>query len=279
MQNIYYLDSNFTKENLSQYILSIRFSTDGLSFCLHDGANKLIALSHQHYCLESQDEVIARVKKTIIEDDLLKQQYKKVYIAPCKKNKLLIPAHIFNKNYLSDIFRISLPTEKNDILLYRKVRIMEAYLIESLPRNFVTFLTGRYQSLCIVNHAYSFIINSLNSVLLNTHHLFIDIQDHYFDILVTHSNDVKLFNSFSYNSVQDIIYYILRCLKDCHADLANLQSVFSGILVDDPKFYQLISKYIPNISILSDNSLNTILQNKELNSSRFIHLLNLHKCE
>lgn len=65
MQNIYYLDSNFTKENLSQYILSIRFSTDGLSFCLHDSTNKLIALSHQHYCLESQDEVIARVKKQL----------------------------------------------------------------------------------------------------------------------------------------------------------------------------------------------------------------------
>lgn len=278
MQNIYYLDTNFSKENSFQYTLSIRYSTDGLSFCLHDNG-RLIAFSHQPYCLESQDEVIARVKKTITEDEILKLKYKKVYISPCKKDKILIPAHIFNKNYLSDIFRVCLPTEKNNILLYRKIRMMEAYLTEALPRNFITFLTGRYQSLCIVNNAYPFLINSLNSALLNTHHLFVDIQDRYFDILITQSNEVQLFNSFAYNSVQDIIYYILRCLKDCRADQTNLQSVFSGTLVDDPKFYQLISNYIPNISVLTDNTLNLLLNNDELNSSRFIHLLSLHKCE
>ena len=98
---------------------------------------------------------------------------------------------------------------------------MEAYLTEALPRNFVTFLTGRYQSLCIVNNAYPFLINSLNSALLNTHHLFVDIQDRYFDLLITQSNEVKLFNSFTYNSVPDIIYYILRSLKDCRADQSN----------------------------------------------------------
>ncbi|MCX4292313.1 MAG: DUF3822 family protein [Odoribacter sp.] len=278
MQNICYLDTNFSKENSIQYTLSIRYSTDGLSFCLHDN-NKLIAFSHHPYCLESQDEVIARVKKTITEDELLKLKYKKVYISPCKKDKILIPAHLFNKNHLADIFRVCLPTEKNDILLYRKIRMMEAYLTEALPRNFVTFLTGRYQSLCIVNNAYPFLVNSLNSALLNTHHLFVDIQDRYFDLLITQSNEVKLFNSFTYNSVPDIIYYILRSLKDCRADQSNLQSVFSGTLVDDPKFFQLISSYIPNISVLTDNSLNLLLNNEELNSSRFIHLLSLHKCE
>ncbi|MDE5639171.1 MAG: DUF3822 family protein [Odoribacter sp.] len=278
MQNIYYIDTDFSKENSAQYTLSIRYSTDGLSFCLHD-SSRLVAFSYQPYCLESQDEVIARVKKTITEDELLKLKYKKVYISPCKKDKILIPAHAFNKNHLADIFRVCLPTEKNDILLYRKIRIMEAYLTEALPRNFVTFLTGRYQSLCIVNSAYPFILNSLNTALLNTHHLFVDIQDRYFDLLITQSNEVKLFNSFTYNSVPDIIYYILRCLKDCHADQSNLQSVFSGILVDDPKFHQLIDNYIPNISTLTDSSLNLLLKNNELNSSRFIHLLSLHKCE
>ena len=99
-----------------------------------------------------------------------------------------------------------------------------------------------------------------------------DIQDRYFDLLITQSNEVKLFNSFTYNSVPDIIYYILRSLKDCRADQSNLQSVFSGTLVDDPKFFQLISSYIPNISVLTDNSLNLLLNNEELNSSRFIHL-------
>lgn len=141
-------------------------------------------------------------------------RYRKVYIVPCKKEKTLIPAHIFNKNYLSDLYRLCHHTEKTGTLLYRKVRPMEAYLVESLPRSFTTFLTTRYQSICIVNSAYSFIINSLSSTLINREHLFVDIQDRYFDILLTRNNEVLLFNSFSYNSVTDMVYYMLNCLKN-----------------------------------------------------------------
>ncbi|MFQ6944882.1 MAG: DUF3822 family protein [Odoribacter splanchnicus] len=42
MQNVYYIDSNFIKENSSQYILSIRYSTDGLSFCVHNHNHQLL---------------------------------------------------------------------------------------------------------------------------------------------------------------------------------------------------------------------------------------------
>lgn len=279
MQSIYYLDHTFVKEDSTQYILSIRFSTDGLSFCVHSATGKLLAFSYQPYSLDSQNEVIAKVKKAIVENELLNLKYKKVFIVPCKKDKTLIPAHIFNKSYLPDIYRICHSSEKNDILLYRKIRAMEAYIIETLPRNFVTFLTTRYQSLCIVNSAYPFIINSLSNTLLNREHLFIDIQDRYIDILATRSNEVLFFNSFTYNAVPDLIYYILNCLKSCNMNKNNLQITLSGNLVKEPQLHGMLNQYIPNISVLNDHSLNQTLKNEALNSSCFVHLLSLHKCE
>ena len=277
MQSIYHLDPNFVKEKSTEYALSIRFSTDGLSFCVHDGFNKLLAFRFHPYSLDSQTEVIAKVKKSIVEEELLNLRYKKVFVMPCKKEKTLIPAHIFNKNYLSDLYRLCQNAEKNDTLLYRKIRSMEAYLVESLPRSFVTFLTTRYQSLRIINSAYPFIVNSLSSTLMNREHLFIDIQDRYFDVLLTRENEVTLFNTFSYNAVTDLVYYILNCLKSCHTDTANLQTVLSGNLANDPKLYRTLSAYIPEISVLNDSSLTQV--SKNIHSSRFIHLLNVHKCE
>lgn len=279
MQNIYYTDINFVKENSTQYILSIRFSTDGLSFCIHDSYGKLMSFFSQPYSLDSQDEVIAKVKKAITEEELLKLKYKKVYILPCKRDKTLIPAHLFDKNYLADLYRICLHSEKNDVLLYRKIRIMEAYIAEALPRNFVTFLSSRYQSLCIVNSAYPFIINSLSGTLMNREHLFVDIHDRYFDLLISRSNEVLLFNSFGYNSVTDLIYYILNCLKHVNVNKNNLQTILSGNLVNDPQLTSTLGKYIPNLSVLNDRSLNQTLKNEKLNSSSFIHLLSMHKCE
>lgn len=279
MHNVYYIDSNFIKENSSQYILSIRYSTDGLSFCIHDHNNKLLVFFYQPYHLDNADAVIAKVKKIMVDDQLLNLKYKKVYILPCNKDKILLPAHAFNKNHLPDMYRLCLQPQKNDTLLYRKIKIMESYIVEALPRSFVTFLTARYQSLCIVNSAYPFIINSLSNILFNTNHLFIDIHDQYFDLLLTRSNDILLFNSFDYGSVTDLIYYSLNCLQQCQVSKENLQTTISGNLVKDPNLPETFSKYIPNISILDYTPLSQLVKSNELNSSSFVHLLNIHKCE
>lgn len=279
MQNVYYIDSHFIKENSPQYILSIRYSTDGLSFCVHDHNNKLLVFFFQPFNLEGSDAVIAKVKKIMVDEELLNLKYLKVYIIPCNKEKILLPAHVFNKNNLPDMYRLCLQTQKNDTLLYRKIKIMESYIVEALPRSFVTFLTTRYQSLCIVNSAYPFIINSLSNILFNTNHLFIDIHDQYFDLLLTRNNDILLFNSFDYRSVNDLIYYSLNCLQQCNVSKENLQTTLSGNLVNEPVLLEALSKYIPNISVLNYAPLSQLVKNNELNNSSFIHLLNIHKCE
>lgn len=279
MQNIYYIDSNFIKEHSLQYILSIRYATDGLSFCVHDASNKLLAFFFQPFHLESQDAVIAKVKKIMVEDSLLNLKYKKVYLIPCNKEKILLPAHAFHKSTLADMYRLCLEPHKNDTLLYRKIRIMESYIVEALPRSFVTFLTARFQPVCIVNSAYPFIIQSLSNILFNANHLFIDIHDQYFDLLLTHSNDILLFNSFTYGSVSDIIYYALNCLQQCNVSKDSLQTTISGNLVNDPALVNTFNQYIPNISVLNYAPLSQLVKNNELNNSSFIHLLNIHKCE
>lgn len=279
MQSIYYLDSGFVKEDSVRYVLSIRFSTDGLSFCVHDSFDKLLAFYHRPYSLDSQTELVAKVKKAIVEEELLKLHYRKVYVVPCKEEKTLVPASVFQKEYLPDFYRLCQHTEKNDVLLYRKIRPMEAYLVEALPRSFTTFLTSRYQSLCIVNSAYPFILNSLASTLLNREHLFVDIQDRYFDILITRNNDVLLFNSFAYQSVTDMVYYMLNCLKKTNVNKNNLQTTISGALANDPLLCSTLGTYIPSVSVLSDPHLAQTVQDETLNTSAFVHLLSLHKCE
>lgn len=279
MQNVYYIDNNFIKENSSQYTLSIRYATDGLSFCIHDSNNRLLVFFFQPFNLEGQDAVIAKVKKIMVEDALLNLKYKKVFLLPCNKDKILLPAHAFDKNTLPDLYRICLQPHKNDTLLYRKIKITESYIVEALPRSFVNFLSSRYQSLCIVNSAYPFIIQSLSNILFNTNHLFVDIHDQYFDLLLTRSNDVLLFNSFSYGSINDIVYYILNCLQQCNVSRDNLQTTLSGNLVNDPMLADRLGKYIPNLSILNYAPLSQLVRNNELNNSSFIHLLNIHKCE
>ncbi len=279
MQNICYIDQFFTKEDSLQYILSIRYTTDGLSFCIHNDQNKLLVFFHQPYNLDHRDTVIAKVKQILVDNTLLNLQYKKVYVMTCSKEKILIPKDMFDETYLPDMYRICAELEKNDTLLYRYNKPTMSYIIEALPRNFVSFLSARYQDLCIANSAHVFIISSLSTHSPQLDRLFVDIHNQYMDILIARDNQVRLFNSFAYNSVADMAYYILNCLKRCETTTENLCSTFSGNLVDDPKLSAILKKYISNINMLNYSSLNQLIGNSEFNSSCMLHLLNMHLCE
>ncbi len=279
MQNIYYIDKNFSQENATQYTLSIRCATDGFSFCIHDANNRLLAFSHQPVDQDSDAAIISKATQLITDDPILNLKYKKVYVIRCQQNKMLIPAHAFNKNTLAEMYRLCFELHESDTLIYRKIEAMNSYLVEAQPRNFIRFLTSRYQPISIVNSAYPFIIYSMSSMLFNAHYLFIDIHEQYFDILITHSNEVLLFNSFPYGSVNDIIYYALNCLQQCQVSQDNLQTTISGNLVNDSMLVETMNKYIPNIAVLNYAPLSQLVKDNELNNSIFIHLLNIHKCE
>lgn len=279
MQNIYYIDSNFSSENSTQYILSIRYSTDGFSFCVHDSNNKLLVFFHQPLEQNSNEAIIAKASQIISDDPILNLKYKKVFVLSCQKNKMLLPAHAFYKNTLIEMFRLCFELHESDTLIYKKIEAINSYLIEALPRNFINFLSSRYQIISIIDSSYPFIIYSMSSMLFNAHYLFIDIHEEYFDILLTHSNNILLFNSFSYGSVNDIIYYSLNCLQQCQVNQNDLQTTISGNLVNDPTLVETMNRYIPNIAILNYAPLSQLVKNNQLNNSIFIHLLNIHKCE
>ncbi len=279
MQNIYYIDNNFSQENSTQYTLSIRYSTDGFSFCVHDINNRLLVFSHQPLELHSNGAIIAKASQIITDNPILNLKYKKVFALSCQRNKMLLPAHTFNKNTLIEMFRLCFELHESDTIIYRKIEAINNYLIEAQPRNFINFLTSHYQPISIIDSAYPFIIYSMSSMLFNAHYLFIDIHEEYFDILLTHSNNILLFNSFSYGSINDIVYYSLNCLQQCQINQNNLQTTISGNLVNDPVLVETMNKYIPNIVILNYAPLSQLVRNNQLNNSSFIHLLNIHKCE
>lgn len=91
MQSIYFVDSNFTYESSKKSILSIRYATDGFSFCVHDETEKLVVFVHEPYAADSREAVVAKLKNYVVNDTILNLRFKKVYIMPCFKEKLLVP--------------------------------------------------------------------------------------------------------------------------------------------------------------------------------------------
>ncbi|WP_294143190.1 DUF3822 family protein [uncultured Sanguibacteroides sp.] len=278
MQGVYYTDKNYIYESSVKSILSIRYATDGFSFCVHDENDRLVVFAHQPFQVDSLDAVLARVENYIVNDRILNSNFKQVYVIPCCKAKSLIPADFFQKDKLNLLYHLQQETDSEEELLYHHIEDINAYLVESIPYKFHQFLQEHYPTVQIVNNAFNLIEQASTKTLRQMEQLFVDIQDRYFDILLFRNAKLLLFNSFHYQYPADIVYFILNTLRESGTEKDKIHLFISGIPVKDQKFIGMLESYIPHIYYPQEPLLNTLLQDKEFNSSYFIHLLNFHRC-
>lgn len=278
MQSIYFVDPNFTYELSTKSILSIRYATDGFSFCVHDAADKLVVFVHEPHAVDSREAAVARLKNYVVNDAILNLRFKKVYIMPCFKEKLLVPGAFFDKNHVASLYTVNQEITPEDMLLYHHIESIDAYLIETIIASFNDFIREHFPVTQIVNEAYPFIQGAVAKALHDTEQIFLDIQDNYFDLLFIRNTGIELFNSFSYKAATDIVYFLLNCIKECGIDKEKAHLSISGPVSQDNKLKELLSAYLPNPYFAKEPLLNSILQDKELNGSHFTHLLNLHRC-
>ena len=278
MQSIYFVDSNFTYESSKKSILSIRYATDGFSFCVHDEKDKLVVFVHEPYAADSREAAVARLKNYVVNDAILNLRFKKVYIMPCFKEKLLVPGVFFDKTNIATLYAINQEVSPDDTILYHHIEGIEAYLVETVISSFHDFVREHFPVVQIVNGAYPFILGAMGKALRDTEQIFLDIQDNYFDLLFIRDSRIQLFNSFSYKAMTDIVYFVLNCIKECEIKQEKIHLSICGPAIKDNKLQELLSHYLPNPYFAKEPLLNGILHDKEFNSSHFTHLLNLHRC-
>lgn len=278
MQSIYFVDPNFTYELSTKSILSIRYATDGFSFCVHDATNKLVVFVHEPHAVDSQEAAVAHFKNYVVNDAILNLRFKKVYIMSCFKEKLLVPGAFFDESNITILYSINQEITSEDLLLYHHIESIDAFLIETIIASFNDFIQEHFPMARIVNEAYPFIQGAMAKALHDTEQIFLNIQENYFDILFIRNTGIQLFNSFNYKAATDIVYFLLNCMKECGIDKTKAHLSISGPVFHDNKLQELLSAYLSNPYFAKEPLLNSILQDKEFNGSHFTHLLNLHRC-
>ena len=168
MQSIYFVDSNFTYESSKKSILSIRYATDGFSFCVHDETGKLVVFVHEPYAADSREAAVARLKNYVVNDAILNLRFKKVYIMPCFKEKLLVPGAFFDKANITTLYTVNQEVSPDDTILYHHIEGIEAYLVETVISSFHDFVREHFPVFQIVNGAYPFILGAMGKALRDT---------------------------------------------------------------------------------------------------------------
>lgn len=258
-------------EKITSRNLSIQFSLDGFSFCIADQNNEAFFLNSYTFpktttidqCL---DEIIA-VFKT---EKQLQTDFESVFVVHQNYLNTIVPNKVFDKNELAAYLKFTVKTLATDAFDYDEISSIAAKNVYVPYTNINNFLFQNFGAFEFKHHATVLIEKLLKHN--KGKQMYLHVSKNHMDIVVLNDDHLQFYNSFEYNSKEDLIYYVLFTAEQLKMDTEEFRLTLLGDIEKDSDLYTILYKYIRHISFFESG--NTLLKStsEASNHSNFILL-------
>ncbi|NVK53655.1 MAG: DUF3822 family protein [Flavobacteriaceae bacterium] len=268
--------NNILKDHFRK-ALSIQFSLDGFSFCISNITTNEV----QHfscYLFENRKETPELLLNTITSivkenKNILAQTFEKITVIHQNNLSSLVPSALFNENELATYLDYNIKILQNDFIAFddlTQLDIKNVYIPYVNINNYFFQLFGEFE----YKHHSTVLIDKL---ILHTKNntdkqFFVNVNTSTFDIVVIEQSKLLFYNSFTFVTKEDFIYYILFTAEQLKLNPEEFLLYFLGDVTEISEVYQLTYDYIRNVSFLKIE--NPLFKNdKELHQHSFYTLL------
>lgn len=243
-------DTNFKK-------LSIQVSLNGLSFCVIDTVSQKILYSDKQVFPEELNPiaVLKELEQLFEKHQLSTKVFDEVIVIHRNILFTLVPKPLFDVNELHHYLKFNTKVLPTDTLAYDELKnqdMVNVYVPYTNINNYIYELFGEFSFF----HNGSILVQSLlNSYAKNNENVcYINVGKRQLDISVTSGKNLKLYNSFLYETKEDFAYYVLFVLEQLELDTETVPVKMFGAISEDDERYQLCYTYIKHITIFAPNS-------------------------
>lgn len=233
--------------------LAIQVSLSGLSYCCFNTLNNTVSsfntvvfdLSNPEIKIEAH---YAAAFETYPE---LTAQYDEIQVVHSNSLTTLVPASLFDENYLASYMQYNTKVFESDFFSYDAITEYQINLVYIPYVNINNFLIDKYGSFDY-KHANSVLVGRLLGESRNSEHktMYVHFDQKHFEIAVIQNEKLLLFNSFEYKTVEDFIYYILFTAEQLSLNPEHFPLTLLGDISTESDFYKIAYKYIRNVSLL-----------------------------
>ncbi len=222
------LDETFDLNQTHSYHLSIQADLDGFLFSILDSsAEKYLGLKQYAFeDLRTNAELFDAISGILNEDPLLHKAYSTVSCIHPDQRSTMLPAALFDKEQLKSYFEFNHPLKELDELHYNYLSRLDAYLIFPIYHEISNLYLQSW-----VNAGFFHPVSILAEEALGQRDgvvVSIQFSGNHFDILATEGQSLKLHNSFSYRSDEDLLYFILFIFDKLGLEQAETPVLLSG---------------------------------------------------
>ena len=236
--------------------LSIQISLSGLSFSILDSAKKSIELldNVEFDKKLTPFEVLQKLKEHLDKDDAFDQDFDNVLIIYDNELSSLVPKSLFDENHLADYLKFNSKILKSDYITYDTIHINDSVNVYVPFVNINNYIFERFGEFEYKHLSTVFISSVLNIENLSTTPLVhINVSKCNFNITVSKSKKLMLYNAFEYETKEDFIYYILFVFEQLNLDPEHVLVSFTGDINKNDDRFAIAYKYIRHVRIMEPN--------------------------
>lgn len=238
------VDRSFDPTFIQSCHLVLHISDSRLSFVVTGPQHKIVVF--RVYELSDFSEM----KNVLSDDELLRKNYASARIYFSNRLTTLIPESLFDSSstelLLSSVTNI--PSSFNTS--YQKVEDLDMVLIFAYDKDSYTYFAKHHSSLK-VEHASASLISHLirNHSTNESAHLIFHQRN--VEIVCIKDQQLILHNAFHFQSISDLVYYVLHCFKQIELDTQKIETTLYGDITRDSELFKLLYRYIRHLSFFS----------------------------
>lgn len=232
--------------------LSIQVSLNGLSFCVFDSVSNTVIDSERLSFDKTYTpyEVLKSLKQLLQKNDVVNRRFAEVVVV--HRNALfgLVPQSLFSPDELANYLKFNTKILANDHLAYDEFEnheIVNVYVPFVNINNYIYELFGEFT----FKHNGTVMAESLLNGYTQAKQAvcFAYVQEKQMDLTIIDQKKLLLFNSYTFNTKEDFLYYLLFALEQLKLDSEIIPLKLFGAVEEGDDIYEICYRYIKNVSI------------------------------
>lgn len=242
--------SNSLETNFQE--LSIQVSLSGLSFCILDTLEKRVLFQRhisfaQKLYAEALPEQLLSVLNSV---EALSGPFQKVQVIHHNELLAFVPKALFDENSLADYLKFSVKILANDFITYDEIAtsdLMTVYVPFTNVNNVIFDHFGEFE----YRHSATVLLTALwqQKPTVDAPIMYAFLEKDQFQLIVLHQKKLLLFNTFTYHTKEDFLYYILFTAEQLQLNLSVSPLTIIGDIDENHPLYKIAYTYIHTVTI------------------------------
>ena len=254
MRKFEYASKDFKKAETANYKLALQLGKFEYGYTIYNVSLKKFVYVKFNVIPEGKKTDSDRLAYVFEKEAFLKLNYNKTAFIFCSLKATLVPEALFSEESKSKFLEYNHFLTDGEIVLSNKIENSDIINIFAFPESAKAILAENLTNYKVYHQYTSFVESALASSVETSKakEVFINVDDDFFNICVTQSKKLLFNNSFSYQSIDDFIYFVHLALKNLKLNNSNSPLILSGNISAKVGTFKILKKYFKNIKFKTD---------------------------